>query len=393
LRAALVIAHKDLQRMVRDRSAIVIAVVAPFALAALFSTVLGGVEDGLDLRWGIVDLDRGPIATALRDGPLAGMQEEGTVTLQTLPTEAEARSAVDEGRVATAVVIPEGFSAAVMSGAGTTVELVVDPDASLSAQVARAVLAAFAHEVEAVQLAVATTLALSDQAPDPATAASLAEAARALPPPVTVAASTADDRRIGNATYYAAAMAILFVFLAAQMNITSLHAEKRQRTLARMLAAPVAWSSIVAGKVLVSLALACLSMGVIVVGTTLLLGADFGDPLSVTALIVSAAMAAVGVGMLVVGFTRSEEQAGNAVAVVGMLLAILGGAFFPASQGPEIMARLSLLTPHAWFVRGVGEASAGGGIAAVGGPVLVLALIGLVCAGLGLARLRRLVLT
>ncbi len=134
------------------------------------------------------------------------------------------------------------------------------------------------------------------------------------------------------ATYYAAAMAILFVFLAAQFGLVSLHAERRSRTLARILAAPLRWWSIVAGKVIVSLVMALVSLGVIVVGTALLLGARWGDPLAVAALVISAALAATGIALLAVAFTRTEEQAGSAVAVVTMTLAILGGAFFPPTR-------------------------------------------------------------
>jgi ABC-2 type transport system permease protein len=389
MRAAITVATKDLRRMIRDRSAILIGVVAPFALAALFSSILGGIEEGFEARWGFVDLDRGPIATALREGPLEAISASG-VTVEPVPDETAARTAVAEGTLATAIVVPAGFSSGIMAGAGGTVDLLVDADAALSAQVARAVLAGFAHEVEAVQLAVATTLAA---APERALeAAALAAGAAAQPAPITVRDLAATDRRLASTTYYAAAMAILFVFLSAQMGITSLHTEKRQQTLARMLAAPISWRSVILGKVIVSIALALLSMLVIVGGTSLLLGARWGDPVSVASLLVGAALAATGVGLLAVSVTRTEDQAATVIAAVSMLLAILGGSFFPANLGPELLSQLSLLTPHAWFMRGIGEASAGGGIVAAGGPAAVLVLVGLVCGGLGLLRMRRLVL-
>ena len=62
-------------------------------------------------------------------------------------------------------------------------------------------------------------------------------------------------------------MAILFVFLAAQFGIVSIHAERRTKTLARMLAAPLPWWSIVVGKIIVSMVLALVSMSVIIIGT------------------------------------------------------------------------------------------------------------------------------
>ena len=65
MRAALDIALKDLRQKIRDRSALLISVVAPFVLAALFSLILGGLDEDFSARWGYVDLDGGTIAQAL----------------------------------------------------------------------------------------------------------------------------------------------------------------------------------------------------------------------------------------------------------------------------------------------------------------------------------------
>jgi ABC-2 type transport system permease protein len=188
-------------------------------------------------------------------------------------------------------------------------------------------------------------------------------------------------------------MGIVFVFFAAQFGLISLHAERRAGTLARLLAAPLRWWAIVVGKIIVSLVMAIVSLGVIVVGTALLLGATWGDPLGVMALVGAAAVAATGIALLAVAFTRTEEQAGSAVAVVTMALAVLGGAFFPANQGPELMSQLSLVTPHAWFLQGVNDVASGGDIVSAAGPLGVLLAIGVISGGLGFLRVRRLVLS
>jgi ABC-2 type transport system permease protein len=392
MRAALIIAAKDLRQKLRDRSALLIGIVAPFTMAALFSAVLGGMDEGFHARWAFVDLDGGEIAVALEQGALGGMEEAGLLTIERLPTAEAARAAVEEGRAEAAIVVPAGFSAAAMTGGGSQVELVVDPDAIVSSQVARSVLDGFAHQVDAVQLSVATALFAAGGFPDPTATTALVERARAMADPITISDAAADDRQASSATYYAAAMAILFVFLAAQFGLISLHAEKRNRTLARMLAAPLHWWAIVAGKVIVSLVLALVSLTVIVVGTSVLLGASWGDPVAVAALVVAAALAATGISLLAVAFTRTEEQAGSVVAVVTMVLAVMGGSFFPATQGPELLAQASLLTPHAWFLRGVNDVASGGDVVSTGGPLAVLLAIAAVTGALGLLRMRRLVL-
>jgi ABC-2 type transport system permease protein len=392
MRAALDIALKDLRQKVRDRSALLLSIVAPFALAALFASVLGGVDEDFHASWALVDLDGGQLAEALDAGALRAVESEGLISLERLSTRDAARRAIEAGEVATAIVIPVGFTADQQSGRGSTLELIVDPDATISGQVARSVLTGFASRADAVQLSIRTVLASSGSTPDAGLIGAVAADAQAMADPITIVTAAAADREAGYSTYYAAAMAIMFVFLAAQFGLASIHAERRTGTLPRMLAAPLAWWSILIGKTIVSVALAVVSMTVIVVGTALLLGAAWGDPLAVAALVLAAAIAATGIALLAVAFTRTEEQASSAVAIVTLTLAIIGGSFFPVSQGPEALAQLSRVTPHAWFLRGVSDVSTGGDLFAAAGPVLVLLAIGLLSGGLALPRARRLVI-
>lgn len=392
MRAAFDIALKDLRLKVRDRSALLVSVVAPFALAALFSMILGGLDEDFHARWGYVDLDGGDIAAALDEGPISGMEAQGVIDVERYATTDDARRAVETGEVEAAIIVPEGFSASSMAGAGATVDLVVDPDAVISGQVARSVLAGFASRIDAVQLSVATALISDARLPTAETTAALAELAAATAEPITIAELAVEDRLAGYATYYAAAMAILFIFLAAQFGIVSIHAERRTKTLQRMLSAPLHWWSILAGKLIVSMVLALVSMGVIILGTGLLLGATWGDPVALVVLVLSAALAATGVSLLTVAFTRNEEQASSAITIVSLTLAVIGGSFFPTSQGPDFMSQLSLLAPHAWFLDGVNHIATGGDVGSSITSVVVLLAVGLVTGGLGLLRGKRLVL-
>jgi len=258
--------------------------------------------------------------------------------------------------------------------------------------VARSVLNGFASSVESVQVSIATVLISSGTSPDPALIARLSGEALAVPDPIILADDRTADRVASNMTFYAASMAVLFVFFAAQFGVTSLLAERRAGTLARMLAAPISPQTVLAGKVLVSIVLGVVSMGIVALGTSLLIGARWGDPVAVAALIVTTVLAASGIALLVVGFAKNEDQAGGLTAIVAMTLAVLGGSFFPMSQAPEGLAQLSLFTPHAWFLRGVNDLASGAGVEAVVSSLAVLTAIGLGSGGLGLLRARSVVL-
>lgn len=391
IRAVLDIAAKDLRQRVRDRSLLLIAIVAPFTLAVLFSVMLGGVDQGFNADWAVVDLDDGETGSALLDGPINGIEAAGVVDITMFTDVDAAREAVEDGRVDTALIIPAGLSAGVASGLGGTIELVSDPDATISGSLARSVLAGFGSRINAIGTSVSTALAEAGQLPDAAAIEALTEQARALPAAVVVVDDAADDRSSSISTYYAGAMAIMFVFLGAQFGVTSLLREKRNGTLVRMVAAPIKPITIVVGKAVVSMIIAVVSMTVMVAGTAVLLGARWGDPVALALLVLAAAMAATGIALLAVGFARSEDQAGSAVAIATITLAVLGGAFFPVAQGPGILTQLSLLSPHHWFLSGVADISTGGDASTAALAIGVLALIGLISGGVGLWRAGRVV--
>ena len=101
--------------------------------------------------------------------------------------------------------------------------------------------------------------------------------------------------------------------------------------------------------------------------------------------------AASGIALLMVGLARTEDQASGLTAIVAMTLSVLGGSFFPMTQAPEELARLSVFTPHAWFLRGINDLASGGGIGIVLPSLAVLLGVAAVTGGLGLWRARRVV--
>jgi ABC-2 type transport system permease protein len=134
-------------------------------------------------------------------------------------------------------------------------------------------------------------------------------------------------------------------------------------------------------------------MSVLVVASSFLLGAEWGDPLGVGALIVAAVVSAMGLTSLVGGIAKTDEQAAGYSSIIAVTLGILGGTFFPISQGPGLLTKLSQLTPHYWLMRGFGDLSGGAvDVADVVLPVVALIAFGAVTGAIAMARARKLVL-
>jgi len=391
VRIALLIALKDLRQRLRDRSALLVSIAAPLGLAVIFSQLLSGAT-GFAATYVVSDMDGGALARVLREDVIGSFADGDRIKVVDVATEAEARVAVDDGTADAAFLIPAGFSAAIQAGQAATLDVVGARNAGIATEIARALAQRFGDGVVAVQLSVATAADLATAPPAQADVQRISEIAAAAPPPITMTNTSADLRQLTLASYFSASMAILFLFFSAQIGLVSLFDERRQGTLARILAGPIAPWTVLAGKTLGSFVLALLAMSVLVVTTSLLIGAHWGPPLGVALMVVSAIIAAIGICTLVVSFARTAEAAGAACSAVAITLGILGGTFSPTAQAPEVMTTLSLLTPHGWFLRGLGEMQGATGSAADCLPAAgILLAMGLVTGGIGMARARRLV--
>jgi ABC-2 type transport system permease protein len=388
MRAAVSIATRMLRQRIRDRSAILFAVVIPFGLAALFSVLIPR-GSSFHAAYVVHDADGGPVAATLVDRVLGSLVETGVADVREVDTEAAAVGALDDGETAAAILIPAGFSDAISMGRPTEVRIVANVDSQLGAQIARSVVGSFASEVGAIQLAIVTAADWQAGDPLPAVDPATVGAVQELESPVAVDDVSMERQQANASTFYAAAMAIMFLFFATVYGPIGLLGERRSGTLARLLAAPIRPASIVLGASMASFALGIVSMTVLVVGTTALLGADWGPPWLVALLILAATVAAMGLSMLICTLARTEEQAGGWNAMIAITLAILGGAMIPLSQAPELLHQLSQATPHAWFLRAIDAMAATSVEPADVVPSLVVLLgFGIVTGAIGLARSR-----
>ncbi len=398
MRTALLIARKDLTLRMRDKSILIYGILAPFGLALIFSFIFGPLDDAtFHAEYAVVDEDGGPIADAFL-GMLGSLEDDGIATITEVGSAEEAERRVergadpfsaDEGETSSAaIVLPAGLSESVQTGRGGEIVVIGSAGAQLSSQVAYSIAEAFAAEVGAVEVAVRTTLEHAAAAPGPATVEALAAEAAASRLPVTLEDVTATTRQLPQTTYLAAGMSVFFLFFTVSFGVSGLLNEHRTATMDRLLAAPIDPRSIIAGKALTSFALGIVSMTVLVVGTTLLLGAEWGNPLGVALLVIAVTVSAMGILGVVAATAKTQAQAENFQAIVSLVLAFLGGTFFSVSHAGGLLEVLSYATPHAWFLRGLGDLR-GGEVAAVYPAVAALLAFAVVTSAIAWPFMRR----
>jgi ABC-2 type transport system permease protein len=388
MRAALTVAAKDLRLRLRDRSALVLGIVAPFFLAFILNAVGAGATaaDEFSVDYGVVDHDQGEVAA----GFVAALEGLDVVDIEltTGLSEERARDDVDGEKLQAVFVIPEGFSRAVSSpDDGAEIDVIGDVDEPIATQIATAIAERFTDEVNGVRLSVATAAALTDGQGD---IGALIDEALQQSPPVEVVDLGAEQRELDGTTYLMAGIGVLFLFFVVRFGVMGLLDERREGTMTRLLAAPIPRAAIPAAKALTSLVLGVLSLGVLVVASTVIMGADWGPVAAVGLLTVGAVLAATSIMGLVATVARTPEQAASVQTMIALVLGVVGGSFFRVSQAEGLLRTVAKLTPHHWFVRGLGEASAGGVSAAL--PALaVLLAFAVVVGGVSLVFVPRMV--
>lgn len=392
--AALTIAFKDLKQRLRDRSAYITGIVAPLGLALVFGFVLNPLSDfEFNATYAVVDLDQGPISQLFTEGVLAGAEGVDVVAVDTVE---EAAALVDaevtplgategEQSADAAFIFPAGFSDAVQSEEPVVIQVVGNQGSQTNAGIAVALAEGFASELTSVRVAVATIENLEQAGVDRfATGVMALQTAN----PVSVVDDSAATKQLDGITFYAAGMAIFFLFFTMQAGVTGMLEERRTGTMARLLSSPIPRVSVLAGKLLSAFAVGIVSMTVLLIATTFIVGADWGSPIGVALLILAGVVAALGIVALVAGFASNAEQAAGVSTMVGIVLGFLGGTFFDVSQAGGVLASLRFLSPHGWFMQGLADLRSGD-LMVILLPVVAMFLFGLVAGSFGVLRLKK----
>lgn len=125
--------------------------------------------------------------------------------------------------------------------------------------------------------------------------------------------------------------------------------EREQGMLRRLASAPMTREEIIAGKWLGRMLLAVAQIGIAMLFGTLLFAMDWGDSLPVV-LVILAAWAALcaSLGLLVGSLGRNQAEVGGLGMLLTMIMAALGGAWWPIEVTPAWMQTLQKAVPAGW---------------------------------------------
>ncbi|MEZ0396148.1 MAG: ABC transporter permease [Anaerolineales bacterium] len=332
-------------------------------LPILFTVVLaGGTPGSGDSRIRLVVVDRA--ATPLSAELIAALENSESIRPEVLPLE-EAEYQFESRRASAVLIIPPGFERAALESDVLTLELRQQPN-NLNALVAqRAVQAAIGRVGQAVVIARRSVEAAESIRPFESEAARRAyfeaalDQAQALldEAPERIAEAqgiTPDQVEYDPRANSSAGQLITWVFIPL-ISISELYAYERQKgTLRRILTTPtrkgVYLFATIFGQVLVGL----VQMALLVGFGILVMKLNWGQDLPGLAIMLTAsALAAAALGTMLGTFVKTTGQASGLSIMLGMVMALMGGCWYPLELFPEAVRVAVKILPTTWAMQGL----------------------------------------
>jgi ABC-2 type transport system permease protein len=77
------------------------------------------------------------------------------------------------------------------------------------------------------------------------------------------------------------------------------------------------------------------------------------QPLALALMMVSSALAAAALGAALGTFVKTEGQANGLSIMAGMVMALLGGCWYPLEMFPQVVQNIVKILPTTWAMRGL----------------------------------------
>lgn len=158
------------------------------------------------------------------------------------------------------------------------------------------------------------------------------------------------------ATRIVGGWAMQFLLFALSAAATALFHERDQGIFHRILAGPVSRAQILWSKFIYGVSIGMIQLVVLFIGGRILYGIDVENHIGMLLLVCAfAAAACTAFGMLLAAVTNSPEAASGLATFLILLMCAVGGAWFPVSLMPEVVQQFSKLTLVYWAMEGFAQ--------------------------------------
>jgi ABC-2 type transport system permease protein len=394
------LAWTDIRTEFSERSTLVFFLILPIVFTAILGNAMSGTapDPGADNRLIVLLVDEDGSSLAAEFTTLLSSSQ---VVRPVLLERAAAEERLVEEGLPGLLIIPAGFGAALLAGEELVLALQTAVTDNRTVAVQQAVAAAAGQVSSGVLAALASVEAAEQIRPFPGEAArtaffnaSLAMAQQRLqePPAILTAnqAAVVDPEVIGGFELASAGQLVTWVLITLIGTSNVLVNERLGGTLRRLLVTPTRKATIMAGKICGRLSMGLLQMGLLIGVGAIAFGVDWGQsPGALILLVITFGVAASAFGLLLGALARTRSQASGLTIMFSMVLAALGGAWWPLEITPPGYQTAVQLLPTTWAMKGFTAVIVRGhGVAEVLPIAGILLLFALVFFSAGLWRFR-----
>ena len=332
-------------------------------LPVIFTVILAGGtgDNGEDrLRLEVVDQAGSPLAAEL----VAALEHSPAVHPVTVRLE-QAENDLSQRRVSAVLVIPAGFNQVELQQGPLALELRQQPN-NLNALAAAQAINSALSQINGAAIIANTSLAAAEkiqpfdtpearqayyQAAFTAGGAQLASApARYQASTATVADEIDYDPRANSS----AGQLITWAYIPLLAISATFAFERRSGTLPRLMVSPTSKAIYLTGTLLGHTMIALAQMLLLVGFGMWLLKLNWGhSPIALGVILVASVISGAGLGVLLGTLVKTEGQAGSLSWMLGMVMAMLGGCWYPIELFPAFMRTAVKILPTSWAMQGM----------------------------------------
>jgi ABC-2 type transport system permease protein len=368
MRKILAISGVNLRRLIRERANIFFLILLPFLIVIFLGEAFGG--------------SKAPIGIVYKGSPVHAKadfaqelitQLEHTHGLKVVhyDSSADMVNGVQKGDVDAGIVIPKDYNKVVITRTGVPVDYYARP-VSQGAQIKQSIQTVISKQ----SLPLTTAHFLQHNVGGNFTHnLKLATSANAALNPLNVNLIDTVGKKlpeVGQFDEGASTQLVLFIFLTSLSTGVFLIETRRLGITRRELGTPTRISTILFGELLGHFGIALMQAFLIIVGSAIVFGVNWSNPVGVVAITVLFCLAGSGAGVLLGSTLRNEQQASSMALLIGLGLAALGGSMVPLEVFPNIMRQIADFTPHAWANDAFNKLRAGGGLSDIVTNIAVL---------------------
>ena len=166
--------------------------------------------------------------------------------------------------------------------------------------------------------------------------------------------------------------------------------ERQMGTLRRLLTTPTRKSTYLLGTILGQVLTAMVQMSLLILFGLYVMTLNWGSqPLGLVVMMVASALAAAALGTTLGTFVKTEGQANGLSIMTGMVMALLGGCWYPLEMFPQTVQHIVQILPTTWAMRGLLDiVLRGQGLAAILPSAGILLGFALTFFGIGIWRFK-----